>query len=885
MSKTISGQLIFDSPVYRGNSKKTIFTRGNSSREVSLPGRIGGSAQAMMSAFSGFWQNHKNPNMSNYGLMDQLWQRLYGENMPNFNQNVSCTIDSTITSHEPHFDMRMGIAIDRDRMAQAEGQNFRLETVYKGSRFNFQLTFDENRLNNGNKAKLACLLEEMVCGRFWFGAQKSKGMGKCHLELDNASQQIVSDYKNANNQQASLNPAANYTVIYLNIKPNDTPLLVSMPWGHKDEKGDRDTWIDSLSKETEEHRAIMDSVRSDQARTWADVEQMPGGTKFKNNHLRRGEPMDLGQLNRNFPKAIQNDDTLMSFLQGYRDKVHAEIDRRPHLDFREQDGAVVRGKAYDQLFYRSLTWNSDKATWELIIPGNTIKGAFRTKAQQILRTLKNGKGCSEKTSSHEGRFCDDRHCPVCNLFGRQGQIAKVFCSDAFLEADDRLVDDEHFSYDQIGIDPKTGKTIDSTKLNFLYAYGQKFPFRCSLVIKDLDTNNMGHMGFLMYLLRELNDGNIPIGGKKTLGFGYVKGSVDKIEFLCAPGSPLEETVSRWNGQSTGADNLWNRYELKEIWNNEAFRKDMEQGFSALIGKPDVPQAPFRTKAGYVSHRQNSQLCGALIYEIEALTPLYVKESGEPSFQGEDAFGYDFFSITPPRNDQKLPMNQREYAIPPSTLKGAVRNIYNIISNPSCPGCSRINSLCDTCRLFGWVGSDISADNALMGRLTFGFARPTKELVFEWYGTAFGYKGEKSHSVDGNRIFPHTNNPNNAITRHGSGETPENIVKNITLNRFAVAGSKFQFQVGFTNLENDELNKILWAIGLEDGLAHKLGKGKALGFGSCAVRLKDAYIINWEERFSSLAEPGLGYLNIERLKANPKPFANYEELKRAMTIAQ
>ncbi|MDY6868457.1 MAG: RAMP superfamily CRISPR-associated protein, partial [Chloroflexota bacterium] len=544
-----------------------------------------------------------------------------------------------------------------------------------------------------------------------------------------------------------------------------------------------------------------------------------------------------------------------------------------------------RGKAYDQLFYRCLAWNNDKASWELIIPGNTIKGAFRAKAQQILRTLKNGKGCSEKTNSHEGRFCDDRNCPVCSLFGRQGQIAKVFCSDAFLEADDRLLDDEHFSYDQIGIDPKTGKTIDSTKLDFLYAYGQKFPFRCSLVLKDLDPNNMGHLGFLMYLLKELNDGNIPIGGKKTLGFGYVKGSVEKIEFLCGPGSPMEKRVKQWNGQNTGADNLWKRYELKGIWDNQAFRKDMEQGFFALIGKPEVPQAPFKTKAGYVSHRQNSMLCGALIYELEALTPLHVKESGEPSFQGEEAFGYDFFSITPPKNDRKQPMGKREYAIPPSTLKGVVRNIYNIISGTPCPRCSHINNLCDTCRLFGWVGNEASADNALMGRLKFNFARPVEDLSFEWYGTAFGYKGEKSHSVAGNRIFPHTNNPNNAITRHGSGETPENITKNITLNRFASPGSKFQFQVDFTNLENDEFNKILWAIGLEDGLGHKLGKGKALGFGSCAIRLKDAYIINWEDRFSSLTEPGLDFLNIERLKANPKSFANYEELKRAMTVSQ
>jgi len=904
MSSTIKGSLIFESPVYRGNSKKTIFTRGKSQNDISLPGKIDGSAQAMMDAFTGFWKNQRNPKFNNQGLLEQLWFRLYAEKMPNFIFQVSCRLDQQISNSNSYFDLRMGIAIDRDRMAQAPNQNFRLETVYKGSKFHFSLDFDESKLNAQNKVKFAYLIEEMVHGRFWFGAQKSTGFGKCHLKLDDASRQIIEDYKNQKNQGIQLNDKANYIFIHLNITP-DNPLLVSWPWGNKDNSGKRDTWIDKRIADTEAHREILKKIRDKQVRSYDDIEKLPGGKEFKEGHLdnrkkgRRDDNkpkyIDLNQIKRNAPKAVKNDDTLIDFLQGYRKKAHDEIDKEANLDFREEEGKSVRGKPYDQMFYRSLTWDKDSPQWELCIPGNTIKGALRTKAQQILRTLHNGKGCKEKTESHQNKYCDDKYCPVCSLFGRQGGVAKVFCSDAYLISDNKLLANEHFSYDQIAIDPKTGKSLENSKLNYLYAYGQKFAFKSTLVLKDLDLRDLGQLGYLMFLLKELEGGNIPLGGKKTLNFGHVSGKIDKIEFLCPPNSKFKDKLNSWDAEKTGSEQLWQRYKLNDdhIWTNQNFIKDLEQNFAKLIGEITVPEQPYKTKAGHVSHRQYSTLCGYFIYELEAITPLHIKESGEPSFQSDDALGYDFFSLSPPKNAKKQPINQREYTIPPSTIKGAVRNIYNLISQKPCSGCTDIRNLCDTCRLFGWVKADHNGKNnntedngqALMGRLKFGFGRPTEDLNFEWYGVEFGAKGEKSFSIAGNRVIPHTDLSNKGVSRHGTSENPNNLQKNITLNRFAAAGSKFEFKVDFTNLEKDEFNKILWAIGLEDGLGHKIGKSKALGFGSCKVRLKEAYLIDWKDRFSTLTDSGLGYLNLEKLKPFTKKFANYQELKEALSLSE
>jgi len=45
------------------------------------------------------------------------------------------------------------------------------------------------------------------------------------------------------------------------------------------------------------------------------------------------------------------------------------------------------------------------------------------------------------------------------------------------------------------------------------------------------------------------------------------------------------------------------------------------------------------------------------------------------------------------------------------------------------------------------------------------------------------------------------------------------------------GNEFQFEVSFENLEEWELGLLLYCLELEPGLAHKLGRGKAFGFGS------------------------------------------------------
>ena len=70
----LRGALFAESPIYRGNARKTLFTRDGdgSQRLVSLAGEIAGTAAALMDAFIGTSRTGRN-----IGLLGQLWQRLY----------------------------------------------------------------------------------------------------------------------------------------------------------------------------------------------------------------------------------------------------------------------------------------------------------------------------------------------------------------------------------------------------------------------------------------------------------------------------------------------------------------------------------------------------------------------------------------------------------------------------------------------------------------------------------------------------------------------------------------------------------------------------------------------------------------------------------------
>ena len=67
-------------------------------------------------------------------------------------------------------------------------------------------------------------------------------------------------------------------------------------------------------------------------------------------------------------------------------------------------------------------------------------------------------------------------------------------------------------------------------------------------------------------------------------------------------------------------------------------------------------------------------------------------------------------------------------------------------------------------------------------------------------------------------------------------------------------NEFEFDVNFENLTDEELGVLIYAIELEDGLLHKVGKGKAFGFGSCKIEIEEFILENKNKYRDFFVEP-------------------------------
>ena len=208
----------------------------------------------------------------------------------------------------------------------------------------------------------------------------------------------------------------------------------------------------------------------------------------------------------------------------------------------------------------------------------------------------------------------------------------------------------------------------------------------------------------------------------------------------------------------------------------------------------------------------------------------------------------------------------------SSLKGLFRSVAETVAcacyavGDDRSRCQSVKRLCICCRIFGWMPKG-NADVHL-GRVQIGDARPLngpphisqtfienqalsnpKERHNAFYrlnGNPRGRKFYYHHSPEG-VVNGLTNNPRDA---RGRGNDRIYVVS---------AGELFSFQVDFADLTAPELGLLLYALQLEDGLFHKFGKGKPLGFGSIKITVETIGLLprdryeQWDSRLTPMEE--------------------------------
>jgi hypothetical protein len=471
------------------------------------------------------------------------------------------------------------------------------------------------------------------------------------------------------------------------------------------------------------------------------------------------------------------------------------------------------------------------------------------------------------------------------LFGAQGQRGLVFFSDAYL-TDPYDPERAWCSMDGVRMDPGTGKPLETAKHDYLFAYGTHLAFHLQLELQDIGDGDLEALSLLGHLLQDFQRGDIPLGGEKTSGFGWVQAAITDLTWLTGDLGGISQKL--FGQQTLTSDGIWQRLDLA----GEAALAAAQFSQPIIRGETKSPAAPPKARAGFISHRSFGGHCGLLVVAAEVLTPLHIRESGEPSrratLDGGPVNGWDFFSMSPPEADHRPA--QKLYALPSRSLRGLFRHVYAIASDSHQAGAD-IAHLNPTEGLFGWVGQ--GPNQALAGRLSFGFAM-FENPELGWFKVPYPYgnwqyTGSQWQHVTGGkaaqhliaktwRLFPHA--PLAPLAKQVDDFQPDTA--QASYFQALLPNARARFTIRFWNLEEPELQRLIWCVGLEPGLAHKLGNHRYLGFGSvrCHI-LPDSYLIDWTKRYAGQPEANWQVPLRSADWIKPAVVAHYQDLRKAL----
>jgi len=274
------------------------------------------------------------------------------------------------------------------------------------------------------------------------------------------------------------------------------------------------------------------------------------------------------------------------------------------------------------------------------------------------------------------------------------------------------------------------------------------------------------------------------------------------------------------------------------------------GFVRLVGRPHrLPAHPHHRFEGH---------SGRLICTLTAKTSLFVYN---PKFARPAGRGHEQASF---------PVYNGQATIPGSSLKGVIRSVaeaveascFTLFGGPRYRGsgitrgmqvrvdlpdgyqhCTDRAKLCPACRLFGFLhrgevhAGKVSISDAIAPQGTYKLgdfitlgvlSTPKPEACVNAYVVREGGR----NVVRGRKFYRHR--LDGVITRSRKDRQNKTVQP-------VMPGSAFTFEVEYTNLRDEELRLLLYALALEPGLWHKVGLGNPLGMGSAHIE-----IISWEQ---------------------------------------
>ncbi|NOY54351.1 MAG: hypothetical protein GXP58_12180 [Deltaproteobacteria bacterium] len=157
------------------------------------------------------------------------------------------------------------------------------------------------------------------------------------------------------------------------------------------------------------------------------------------------------------------------------------------------------------------------------LPSRSFRGAFRSQAERILRTLGGDKAACHSDSDPCCRSLNypeevDRLCPACRLFGAAGWRSPLEVTD-FVQAEEEA---SGFFQDFLAIDRFTGGGAHGAKFNALSVLEPRLTGKITV---DCSRTEPWMRGLLALTLRDLIEGDITFGFGATKGYGASRAEI------------------------------------------------------------------------------------------------------------------------------------------------------------------------------------------------------------------------------------------------------------------------------------------------------------------------------------------------------------------------
>ncbi len=204
------------------------------------------------------------------------------------------------------------------------------------------------------------------------------------------------------------------------------------------------------------------------------------------------------------------------------------------------------------------------------LPGSSLKGALRSQAERIARTLRPNSACNPVDDRGPMRFCGRRleerereqqrtdrrysvqphvayrdSCAACKLFGSTAVAGRVSVTDAYLLPG---IVPALIRRDGVGIDRFSGSA--SLRSRYEIEAVTDVSFRFDLRLTNFELWQLGLVGLAV---QDLLNGRLPLGTGKSRGLGQVTGALDGVEVAYLRGSQAGQPDGALAGVGTLAE--------------------------------------------------------------------------------------------------------------------------------------------------------------------------------------------------------------------------------------------------------------------------------------------------------------------------------------------